>query len=61
MTPSLPATLSIRNARVLLPDGSFQSADVWVEGGVIREIGPNPDRSADTVIDANHFRFTQHL
>ena len=53
MTPSLPATLSIRNARVLLPDGSFQSADVWVEGGVIREIGPNLDRSADTVIDAN--------
>jgi dihydroorotase len=53
MTPSPQATLLIRNARVLLPDSSFQSADVWVEGGVIREISPNIDRSADTIIDAN--------
>ncbi len=48
------ATLLIRNARVLLPDGQFQSADVWVENGVISQIGPNLDRVADTVIEANN-------
>jgi len=54
MTPSPDRTLLIRNARVLLPDGQFQSADVWVEGGLIGEIGSNLDRTADTVIEANH-------
>jgi len=54
MTPSPDRTLLIRNARVLLPNGQFQSADVWVEGGLIGEIGSNLDRTADTVIEANH-------
>jgi len=53
MPPSADATLLIRNAQVLLSDGNFQSADVWIEGGVIREIGPNLERDADTVIEAN--------
>lgn len=46
-------TLVIRNARVLLPDGHFQIADVRVEGGLIQEIGSNLVRSADTIIAAN--------
>ncbi len=53
MSPSPAATLLIRNARVLLPNGQFQSADVRVEGGVIQEIGPNLESAADTIIEAN--------
>ena len=53
MPPSADATLLIRNAQVLLSDGNFQSADVWIEGGVIGQIGPNLERDADTVIEAN--------
>lgn len=53
MPPSAAATLLIRNAQVLLSDGNFQSADVWIEGGVIGQIGPNLERDADTVIEAN--------
>ncbi len=53
MSSSPAATLLIRNARVLLPNGHFESADVWVEGGVIQDIGPNLERAADTVIEAN--------
>ena len=53
MTPSPNTTLLICNARVLLPDGHFQVADVWIEGGLIRDIGSNLERSADTVIDAH--------
>ncbi len=54
MPSSAPATLLIHNARVLFPDGQFQSADVWVEGGVISEIGPEINRAADTVVEANN-------
>lgn len=54
MLSSATTTLLIRNARVLLPDGQFQSADVWIEGGLINQIGPNIDRVADTVIEANN-------
>ncbi len=54
MTPSPDTTLLIRNARVLLPDGHFQLADVRVEGGLIGQISPNLDRVADTIIEANH-------
>ena len=58
MFSSATTTLLIRNARVLLPDGQFQSADVWIEGGLISQIGPNialeNDRVADTVIEANN-------
>ena len=53
MTPSPNTTLLICNARVLLPDGHFQVADVWIEDGLIRDIGSNLERSADTVIDAH--------
>ena len=54
MLSSATPTLLIRNARVLLPDGQFQSADVWIEGGLINQIAPNIDRVADTVIEANN-------
>ncbi|MCX5962052.1 MAG: dihydroorotase [Cyanobacteria bacterium] len=58
MLSSATPTLLIRNARVLLPDGQFQSADVWIEGGLISQIGPDIaleiDRVADTVIEANN-------
>ena len=58
MLSSATTTLLIRNARVLLPDGQFQSADVWIEGGLISQIGPDIaleiDRVADTVIEANN-------
>lgn len=54
MSLSPPPTLLIRNARVLRPDGQFETADVWVEGGLIGQIGSNLDRTADIVIEADH-------
>ena len=54
MPSSATTTLLIRNARVLLPDGQFQSTDVWIEGGLINQIAPNIDRVADTIIEANN-------
>lgn len=54
MTASPNTTLLVRNARVLLPDGHFEVTDVLIEGGLIQEISPNLERSADRVVEANH-------
>lgn len=54
MSASSIATLLIRNANVLLPNGSFQKTDVLVRDGLIEQIGSKPDQQADTVIEADH-------
>ena len=48
---SVPRIL-IRNAEVLLPDGSLQRTDVFLSGGLIEQIGVLPELAADVVIDA---------
>ncbi len=55
MPVSSPATLLIRNANVLLPDGSFEKTDVWVRDGLIEQVGLNLNQEADTVLEADHF------
>jgi dihydroorotase len=54
MTASSNATLLIRNAHVLLPNGGFQTADVLVRDGLIAEVGQNLSLEAERVIDADH-------
>jgi dihydroorotase len=53
MTVSPSTTLLIRNANVLLPDGSFQKADVLVRDGLIEQIDQNLSPQADRSIDAD--------
>jgi dihydroorotase len=53
MTVSSSATLLIRNANVLMPDGSFQHANVLVRGGTIEQVSSNLDAEADRVIEAD--------
>jgi dihydroorotase len=45
-------TLLIRNADVLLPDGSFRQTHVRLRGGLIEQIGLESNESADVVIEA---------
>lgn len=42
----MTSDLSIRNARVLLPDGSIAASDVAVEDGMIARLGACPARAA---------------
>lgn len=53
MTVLPNATLLIRNANVLLPDGSFQIADVLVQGGAIAQVGAHLNPEADRIIEAD--------
>ncbi|MBQ8262780.1 MAG: dihydroorotase [Lachnospiraceae bacterium] len=47
------SSLLIKNGRVMNPaDGRDEIADVWVEDGIIREIGTGISVEADTCIDA---------
>ncbi len=48
---SVPRIL-IRNAEVLLPDGSLQKSDISLSGGLIEQIGVRPESAADVVIEA---------
>ncbi len=52
---SLPSetTVLIRNANILLPDGSFQLGDVRITGEQIDQIGPNLDPNVNQLIDAD--------
>ncbi len=45
-------TILIHNARILLPDSSFQLGDVQLREGHIEQIGPNLNLTSDTVIEA---------
>jgi dihydroorotase len=54
MTASPNTTLLIRNANVLLPDGSFQKADVLIQDGLIEQVGSTLTPEADRIIDADH-------
>jgi dihydroorotase len=53
MTVSSSATLLIRNANVLMPDGSFHQANVLVRGGTIEQVSSNLNSDADRVIEAD--------
>ena len=47
------SSLLIKNGRVMNPaDGRDEIADVWVEDGIIREIGTGITADADACIDA---------
>jgi dihydroorotase len=52
MPASPEHTLLIRNADVLLPDGSFRLTHVRLRGGLIEQIRADGDESADRVIEA---------
>jgi dihydroorotase len=52
MSASPEHTLFIRNAEVLLPDGSLRQTHVRLRGAQIEQIGSDIDDSADTVIEA---------
>jgi dihydroorotase len=54
MTASPNTTLLIHNANVLLPDGSFQKADVLVRDGLIEQVSSTLTPEADRIIDADH-------
>jgi len=54
MVSSIAAPLVIRQAQVLLPDGSLALRDVRVEGGAIAQIAPDiAPAPGDTLIDAS--------
>ncbi|NJM77851.1 MAG: amidohydrolase family protein, partial [Acaryochloridaceae cyanobacterium RU_4_10] len=53
MTPLPEQTVLIRNARILLPEGSFQRGDVLLKGDRIEQIGSNLNPIADRLIEAD--------
>jgi dihydroorotase len=53
MTPLPEQTVLIRNARILLPEGSFQLGDVLLKGDRIEQIGSNLNPIADCLIEAD--------
>jgi dihydroorotase len=52
MTPSSEHSVLIHNARILLPDGSFQVGDVHLRGERIEQIGSNLSLTPDRLIEA---------
>jgi dihydroorotase len=48
---SVPRIL-IRNANVLLPDGSLQKSDISLSGGLIEQVGVQSESAADVVVEA---------
>src|SRR5690348_6798251 len=49
----LKMKLLIQNTRYIAKEGNVQQGDIYIENGVIKEIGANIVRDAERIIDAN--------